>query len=78
MAICPKCKKEILHLFEECNQLSFYKFSLEERNDDTDELTAEWEFIDDGEVIKSRFYCPECDEKLFNDKNKALRFLSKK
>lgn len=73
MPKCPKCSKEIDELvWIETNATVFYKVNLNAEK----ELSYEQdETQSDGE---NWFQCPECQEELFREEEKAVKFLKRK
>ncbi len=69
MSICPKCKEEIDYLNNYISGEAKYIFDGESYNQDGD-------FQNDGKV--SDYECPECQEVLFTDEEKAKEFLEDK
>lgn len=75
MAKCPKCKKEIDSLIEDRQQVAYYNVTLvEDKNGDG----LDYNLNEYGDCIKSSFFCPECDKKLFNTEKQAIKFLKSK
>jgi len=55
---CPHCKVELDYLIEDRVQRAYYRV---ERNGDCD-------LNDYGDVINSRYYCPDCDKQITDKK----------
>ena len=69
--ICPKCKKEINKLFWEKEQKHNGSLGIDkEGNEEFDE-----NYSLEYEQTSCKYFCPECDEVLFNDDEKAITFL---
>jgi len=69
MAICPKCKEEIEHLNNYVSGEAKYIFDGESYNQDGD--------FQNNEKVND-YECPECQEVLFTDEEKAKEFLKNK
>lgn len=69
MPICPKCKKEIDYLRFSARVEHFGNFRINESGIDQD--TNDWGDWDNIELA-----CPECNETLFTDEDKAEKFLN--
>ena len=62
---CPKCDKAISHLT--------YSMDVKEWGD----FDGEYNYNDMGDGGDTRFYCPECNNLLFKEEGKAMKFLKK-
>lgn len=69
---CPRCYKQIDHLFQTCNIDQTHKVKL------SDDNTLVWELDDEYFGDSSGFECPECDQVLCTDTAEAIAFLSHK
>lgn len=73
MPKCPKCKKVIewLRYYETCKERGGFlinEHNIEEYESHTHPCAG---------IIDIYFYCPECDEKLFEDSIDAAEFLKR-
>lgn len=72
MPKCPKCKKEIEDLDFSGTAVVFMRFYLAQgRYPEYDERETEFKGNDD------EYFCPECEKKLFNTEEEAIKFLKK-
>lgn len=71
--ICPKCHKEIESLNNYVSGENHSTFSLSEFDGKTIRDYDFGEFQTDGKT--NDFECPECQEVLFTDEDKATKFL---
>ena len=72
MVRCPKCKKKIDCLLWEGGKKHTGTLSI---NEDGNE-----EFDEDSNIFSQEsysYFCPECDEKIFEDDEDAIEFLKK-
>ena len=69
MVKCPKCKKEIDYLKHYESGEYYYKYF---GNDEYEGI----EFLGNSKVID--YECPECQEVIFTDEDKAKKFLKRK
>ena len=68
MAICPKCGKEVDYLLYSIPQLQCGKY------DGFNHILDTYEQIIDHD-IQDEYFCPECEQLLFNNLNKVNKFL---
>ena len=71
MSKCPKCKEKIETLNFNGTATVFMRFSLSGGYPDYERENTEFRGDDD------EYFCPICDEKLFNTEDKASKFLKK-
>ena len=70
---CPKCKEDISYLNYETLQRHTGQFELDKQG------FEDWDEDDYGgvlyEVIKEQYYCPDCEERIFDNLEDARLFL---
>lgn len=70
--ICPKCHKKV----DELNYCS--KVDASQTFEVDDEGNPYYSVMDYGDHSNEKWYCPECNELLFTDEDKAIEFLKTK
>ena len=74
MAICSQCGEDIDSLRAESKEVRFYKVELDVLKT-PDKLCLRWEEYAEPQDLEDEFFCPECNRKLFDNKEEALAFL---
>jgi hypothetical protein len=69
MPKCPKCKKEIDHLYNISDKWERYIMTIDKQGYTDYELSKDWQ----GD--NNSFDCPECEEALFANEVDAIKFL---
>jgi DNA-directed RNA polymerase subunit RPC12/RpoP len=70
MVKCPKCGREVDHLYCWATQPSTWRVRLVDGELDYSFINAEYKFVE------AEYYCPNCHALLFEDEEEAKAFLS--
>jgi predicted RNA-binding Zn-ribbon protein involved in translation (DUF1610 family) len=65
MPKCPRCGKEIDHLLVHSRAIMEYDYSIKQG----------FKYLDTLEEDFESFYCPKCNEELFDNEDEAFEFL---